>query len=24
MQSIAKRPQHVQNYFKHPKVKYAA
>jgi len=23
MQSIAKRPQHVQNYFKHPKVKYA-
>jgi transposase len=24
MQSIAKKPQHVQNYFKHPKVKYAA
>jgi len=24
MQSIAKRPKHIQSYFKHPKVKYAA
>jgi len=24
LKTISKRPQHVQNYFKHPKVKYAA